>query len=99
MALISVSLVGGALVSFICLRQTDTKSLVAYSSVAHMRLVIAGIMVGSNTGLVGSLTLIIAHGLCSSGIFCLTNIVYERTGSRNIIICKGLLQIIPSIAL
>lgn len=96
---VSIRIVGGSIVRFICLRQTDTKRLVAYSSVAHIRLVIAGIMSGNKAGAVGCLALIIAHGLCSSGIFCLTNIVFERTSSRNILLCKGLIQIMPSIAL
>lgn len=98
-ALITLRIVGGALVRFICLRQTDTKSLVAYSSVAHISLVIGGIIVGNYSGASGCLALIIAHGLCSSGIFCLTNILYERISSRNLLMCKGLVQIIPSIAL
>lgn len=97
--IIVISLVGGALVSFICLRQTDTKSLVAYSSVAHMSLVIGGIIIGSLTGAIGCLILMVAHGLCSSAIFCLTNILYERLSSRNIMVCKGLLITIPSIAM
>lgn len=96
---VGVSLVGGSIVRFVCLRQTDTKSLVAYSSVAHMSLVIGGIIVGGGAGATGCLTLIIAHGLCSSGIFCLTNIVFERTSSRSMLVCKGLIQIIPSMAL
>lgn len=94
-----IRLIGGALVSFICLRQTDTKSLVAYSSVAHISLVIAGVIIGSLTGAIGCLVLIIAHGLCSSAMFCLTNILYERLSSRNILICKGLIITIPSIAI
>jgi NADH-ubiquinone oxidoreductase chain 4 len=96
---VATSIVGGATVSFMCLRQTDTKSLVAYSSVAHIRLVIAGVMAGRKTGASGCLALMIAHGLCSSGMFCLTNIVFERVSSRNILLCRGLIQIIPSIAL
>lgn len=96
---ITLSLVGGSLTRFVCLRQTDTKSLVAYSSVAHISLVIGGIIVGSASGASGCLALIIAHGLCSSGMFCLTNIVFERTSSRRIFLCKGLLQLIPSMAL
>lgn len=39
-----LSLVGGLLVSLFCMRQTDLKSLIAYSSVAHMSIVIGGIM-------------------------------------------------------
>jgi NADH-ubiquinone oxidoreductase chain 4 len=42
--LISVRLVGGVLVSLICMRQTDFKSLIAYSSVAHIGIVIGGII-------------------------------------------------------
>jgi NADH-ubiquinone oxidoreductase chain 4 len=41
---VGISLVGGILVSFICLRQVDLKSLIAYSSVAHMGIVIGGLM-------------------------------------------------------
>lgn len=96
---ISIRLVGGSLVSLICIRQTDTKCLVAYSSVAHIRLVISGAIIQSSSSILGVLVIIIAHGLCSSGIFCLTNILYERTSSRNIIICKGFINIMPSIAL
>lgn len=96
---VSLRLVGGSMVSFVCLRQTDTKSLVAYSSVAHISLVIGGVIVGSSSGATGCLALIVAHGLCSSGIFCLTNMVFERASSRSILICKGLIQVIPSLTL
>nr|YP_010569048.1 NADH dehydrogenase subunit 4 [Fannia canicularis]UEV87290.1 NADH dehydrogenase subunit 4 [Fannia canicularis]UZC78835.1 NADH dehydrogenase subunit 4 [Fannia canicularis] len=96
---ISISLVGGVLVSLICLRQTDLKALIAYSSVAHMGIVLAGLMTMSYMGLCGSYTLMIAHGLCSSGLFCLANISYERMGSRSLLINKGLLNFMPSMAL
>ena len=39
-----LSLVGGLFVSLFCMRQTDLKSLIAYSSVAHISIVIGGIM-------------------------------------------------------
>nr|QUL58780.1 NADH dehydrogenase subunit 4 [Sarcophila rasnitzyni] len=96
---ISISLVGGVLVSLICLRQTDLKALIAYSSVAHMGIVLAGLMTMTYMGLCGSYTLMIAHGLCSSGLFCLANISYERLGSRSLLINKGLLNFMPSMAL
>lgn len=96
---VTLRLVGGAVTRFVCLRQTDTKSLVAYSSVAHIRIVIGGIIISSTSGARGCLAIIIAHGLCSSGIFSLTNIVFERTSTRRIIVCKGLIQVIPSIAM
>nr|UGN61779.1 NADH dehydrogenase subunit 4 [Cryptocercus sp. 2 ZQW-2021c] len=96
---ISISLVGGVLVSLVCMRQTDLKSLIAYSSVAHMGIVISGIMTMNYWGCCGSFTLMIAHGLCSSGLFCLANISYERLGSRSLMINKGLMNLMPSMAM
>nr|WUV40952.1 NADH dehydrogenase subunit 4 [Dolichopus linearis] len=96
---ISISLVGGVLVSLVCLRQTDLKALIAYSSVAHMGIVLSGLMTMTYWGFCGSYTLMIAHGLCSSGLFCLANISYERLGSRSLLINKGLLNFMPSMAL
>uniref|UniRef100_UPI0030E48AE0 NADH dehydrogenase subunit 4 n=1 Tax=Myiopardalis pardalina TaxID=765351 RepID=UPI0030E48AE0 len=96
---ISISLVGGVLISLVCLRQTDLKALIAYSSVAHMGIVLGGLMTLSYWGLCGSYTLMIAHGLCSSGLFCLANITYERLGSRSLLINKGLLNFMPSMTL
>nr|YP_010616040.1 NADH dehydrogenase subunit 4 [Dolichopus galeatus]WAU47314.1 NADH dehydrogenase subunit 4 [Dolichopus galeatus] len=96
---ISISLVGGVLVSLVCLRQTDLKALIAYSSVAHMGIVLSGLMTMTYWGFCGSYTLMIAHGLCSSGLFCLANISYERLGSRSLLINSGLLNFMPSMAL
>jgi NADH-ubiquinone oxidoreductase chain 4 len=92
-------LVGGVLVRLICIRQTDLKSLVAYSSVAHMGIVISGIITMSYWGFCGSYILMIAHGLCSSGLFCLVNIVYERLGRRRLLVNKGLINLIPRISI
>nr|URH16835.1 NADH dehydrogenase subunit 4 [Glyptotermes pubescens] len=95
---VSVSLIGGFLVSLVCMRQTDLKSLIAYSSVAHMGIVIGGIMTMSYWGFCGSFTLMVAHGLCSSGLFCLANISYERLGSRSLLVSKGMLSLMPSMS-
>jgi NADH-ubiquinone oxidoreductase chain 4 len=77
----------------------DLKSLIAYSSVAHMGIVLSGLMTLSVWGVSGAYALIIAHGLCSSGLFCLANISYERMGSRRLLINKGLLNFMPSLSL
>nr|YP_009227637.1 NADH dehydrogenase subunit 4 [Gryllotalpa unispina]AGO20452.1 NADH dehydrogenase subunit 4 [Gryllotalpa unispina] len=95
----SVSVFGGFLVSLICLRQSDLKSLIAYSSVAHMGLVLGGLLTLNFWGCIGSMILMIGHGLCSSGLFCLSNMVYERLGSRSLFINKGLLVFMPSMGL
>jgi len=93
--LISVALVGGAVASIICIRQTDCKSLVAYSSVAHMALVLLGVAINSSMGLAGVITIIISHGLCSSGLFSLVGIIYERLGTRRIILIRSLITLAP----
>lgn len=43
----------------------------------------------------GAITIIIAHGLTSSALFCLANTIYERTNSRTIILLRGALLIFP----
>lgn len=96
---IRISLIGGVLVRLICLRQIDLKALIAYSSVAHIGIVLRGLLTITYWGLRGSYTLILAHGLCSSGLFCLANISYERIGRRSLLINKGILNFIPRIAL
>nr|YP_448915.1 NADH dehydrogenase subunit 4 [Sclerophasma paresisense]ABB81899.1 NADH dehydrogenase subunit 4 [Sclerophasma paresisense] len=96
---ISISLFGGFMISLMCLCQTDLKSLIAYSSVAHMGMVLSGIMTLTYWGICGSLILMIAHGLCSSGLFCLANISYERVGSRSLLLNKGLINFMPSMSL
>nr|UXX46883.1 NADH dehydrogenase subunit 4 [Sabethes cyaneus] len=96
---ISISLIGGVFVSLMCLFQMDLKSLIAYSSVAHMGIVLSGLMTMSYWGMNGSYTLMIAHGLCSSGLFCLANISYEQMGSRSMLINKGMLNFMPSMSL
>nr|ALD84752.1 NADH dehydrogenase subunit 4 [Epinephelus awoara] len=79
----------------ICLRQTDLKSLIAYSSVSHMGLVVGGILIQTPWGFTGALILMIAHGLTSSALFCLANTNYERTHSRTMLLARGLQIILP----
>lgn len=96
---VSVSLLGGVVISLVCLRQVDIKSLIAYSSVVHIRLVLCGLIIFRWWGLIGRVVVMVGHGLCSSGLFCLANMVYERVGSRRLLISKGLLSFIPRIGL
>nr|QUI77240.1 NADH dehydrogenase subunit 4 [Empoascanara wengangensis] len=95
----SISMVGGLLVSLICLVQCDVKCLIAYSSVAHMSLCILGLVSMTKWGVLGSYFMMISHGLCSSGLFCLANISYERFSSRSFFFNKGLLNFMPSMCI
>lgn len=84
--------------SIICLRQSDIKSLIAYSSVGHIGVIVAGILSNSKLGIQARLAIIIAHGLRSSALFCIANINYSITITRRIVLTKGILTIIPTIA-
>nr|YP_010554641.1 NADH dehydrogenase subunit 4 [Ceratopsyche cerva]UYO79274.1 NADH dehydrogenase subunit 4 [Ceratopsyche cerva] len=94
-----LSLMGGMFISLMCLHLIDMKMLVAYSSVVHMSLVVGGIMSLNYYGFMGSLILMVGHGLCSSGLFVLINLMYERLGSRSLLINKGLLNLMPNLSL
>nr|YP_010326132.1 NADH dehydrogenase subunit 4 [Chrysopera combinans]UNP49263.1 NADH dehydrogenase subunit 4 [Chrysopera combinans] len=96
---IVISLIGGFYISLKCFCQVDIKSLIAYSSVAHMSMVISGIMIMNYWGFLGSYIMMIGHGLCSSGMFCLANISYERLHSRSLYINKGMMNFMPSMSL
>ncbi|CAJ1087815.1 Hypothetical predicted protein, partial (mitochondrion) [Xyrichtys novacula] len=95
---IILALWGVIMTSSICLRQTDLKSLIAYSSVSHMGLVAAGILIQTPWSFTGALILMIAHGLTSSALFCLANTNYERTHTRTMVLARGLQMALPLMA-
>nr|YP_010409644.1 NADH dehydrogenase subunit 4 [Mico humilis]URH14386.1 NADH dehydrogenase subunit 4 [Mico humilis] len=96
---IILSLWGMIMTSSICLRQADLKSLIAYSSVSHMALVILAILIQTPWSLTGAIILMIAHGLTSSLLFCLANSNYERIHSRTMMLTRGLQALFPLLAL
>nr|YP_009236153.1 NADH dehydrogenase subunit 4 [Stegostoma tigrinum]AMF83637.1 NADH dehydrogenase subunit 4 [Stegostoma tigrinum] len=86
---------GIIMTSSICLRQTDLKSLIAYSSVSHMGLVTGAILIQTPWSFAGAITLMIAHGLISSALFCLANTNYERIHSRTLLLARGMQITLP----
>nr|YP_001165434.1 NADH dehydrogenase subunit 4 [Chlamydosaurus kingii]ABK53973.1 NADH dehydrogenase subunit 4 [Chlamydosaurus kingii]ABK53986.1 NADH dehydrogenase subunit 4 [Chlamydosaurus kingii]ABK53999.1 NADH dehydrogenase subunit 4 [Chlamydosaurus kingii] len=88
--LILLALWGIVMAGLTCLRQTDLKAMIAYSSVSHMGLVTAAALLQTPMSISGTMTLMVAHGLTSSMMFCLANMVYERTNSRTLITMRGL---------
>ena len=97
--IIIIRLIGRIYRRLICLCQIDIKILVAYSSIVHIGLLISSIITMYNWGYLGSYLIIIAHGLCSSGLFYLVNVNYERLRSRSLLINKGLINLLPSLTL
>lgn len=81
--------------SLTAIRQLDLKRIVAYSSIAHMNLVILGLFSNSIEGLVGGTFLMIGHGLVSGLLFFLIGFLYERYGTRLLAYYGGLVKIMP----
>uniref|UniRef100_UPI00300225C1 NADH dehydrogenase subunit 4 n=1 Tax=Sannella crucifera TaxID=3019673 RepID=UPI00300225C1 len=94
----SLSMVGCILVSMVCLTQGDVKCLIAYSSVAHMGMCMIGLVSMTKWGVLGAYLMMISHGFCSSGLFCLSNFSYERYLSRSFFVNKGLINLMPSMS-
>nr|YP_010156083.1 NADH dehydrogenase subunit 4 [Acropoma japonicum]QQY85684.1 NADH dehydrogenase subunit 4 [Acropoma japonicum] len=95
---IALALWGVVMTGLICLRQTDLKSLIAYSSVGHMGLVVGAILTQTPWGFTGAIILMIAHGLTSSALFCLANTNYERLHTRTLLLTRGLQMALPLMA-
>nr|YP_009753972.1 NADH dehydrogenase subunit 4 [Cyphoderus albinus]QIT06453.1 NADH dehydrogenase subunit 4 [Cyphoderus albinus] len=93
--LYGLSILGMSYLGFMCCRLNDLKALVAYSSVAHMALVLCGCLGFSLSGYSGSLMMMISHGVSSSGLFCMVNMYYERSSSRSFFLNSGLLLLFP----
>ena len=91
-------LLGGIILGIACLTFRDIKVIIAYSSVVHMAIIIVSFLSAFIAGLTGGIIVMIAHGICSSGIFACANMMYERSHSRRLIINKGTLNIFPSLA-
>ena len=90
--IIALALIGGGILGVLCIVQRDIKVVIAYSSVVHIALVIAGRLRLTKWGFEGVLIIILAHGVCSSGIFAAANMIYERRHSRRFFFNSGLLN-------
>lgn len=96
--ILSLRLWGGVVCSILCLCFHDVKSVIAYSSIAHMALSLGGVIRLNNLGWIGGVCIAIAHGVCSPCIFGLANYTYMGRGSRRIILCKGVLKSAPCLS-
>ena len=76
--------------------QQDTKTLIAYSSIAHMSVVILGLFSNTIQGIEGAILLALAHGFVSPALFiCVGGIIYDRTNTRIINYVRGLVTYMP----
>src|SRR5277367_1869232 len=78
------------------LRTIDVKELIAYSSVSHAAVYFMGVFSNTIQGIEGGITLGVAHGFVSSGLFiCAGGILYDRSATRLIIYYRGIAQLMP----
>lgn len=87
-----VGILYGALVALV---QRDLKSLVAYSSVAHMGFVILGIFALNEQGISGAVLQMVNHGLSTGALFLLVGMLYERRHTRLLSDFGGLWASVP----
>ncbi len=90
-----MSIVAIVYTSLTAIRQTDFKRIIAYTSVAHMNLVVMGIFSFNIVGLEGSLLQTLSHGFVASALFLVIGVVYDRHHSRLIKFYSGLVHVMP----
>ncbi len=84
--------------SLVALAQTDMKKLIAYSSVAHMGYVTAGIFAANQQGVDGAIFQMISHGFISGALFLCVGVIYDRMHTREISAYGGLVNRMPAYA-
>jgi NADH-quinone oxidoreductase subunit M len=92
---LGLSVLGIVYASVIAIMQTDLKKLFAYSSIAHVGLIAAGIFTLNLQGVQGGLAQMLAHGINVVGLFYCADIIMNRTGSNNINNLGGIRLLAP----
>lgn len=95
----TISILGVIYTSLTAIRQTDFKRIIAYTSVAHMNIVMIGIYSFNLIGLEGSIIQSISHGFVSSALFLIIGVVYDRFHTRLVKYYSGLVHIMPLYAI
>ena len=89
------AIVGIVYTSFTAIRQTDFKRIIAYTSVAHMNLVMVGLFSFNTIGLEGAILQSLSHGFVASALFLIIGVVYERHHTRMVKYYGGLVHTMP----
>jgi proton-translocating NADH-quinone oxidoreductase chain M len=91
----SLSTTGIVYTSLTAIRQTDFKRIIAYTSIAHMNLVMLGIFSFNIIGIEGAILQSISHGFVASALFLIIGIVYDRHHTRLVKYYGGLASVMP----
>lgn len=95
----TISILGVIYTSLTAIRQTDFKRIIAYTSVAHMNIVMIGIYSFNVIGLEGSIVQSVSHGFVSSALFLIIGVVYDRFHTRLVKYYSGLVHVMPIYAI
>lgn len=97
----TLSITGIVYASCIAMMQSDVKRLIAYSSIAHMGLICAGVFAGTQPAMQGVVVQMFNHGISITGMWLLAGFVESRYGTRDMTKFGGLATVAPwmSIAL
>jgi len=91
----AMSVVGIVYTSFTAIRQSDFKRIIAYTSVAHMNLVMVGLFSFNVIGLEGAILQSLSHGFVASALFLIIGVVYDRHHTRMVKYYGGLVHTMP----
>ena len=97
-AVIALSVIGIVYASCIAIMQKDFKRLIAYSSIAHVGLISAGIMTLSKIGMQGAMIQMVSHGLVVFALFYIVDIIFDRTKTQNLSELGGIRNSAPVLA-
>jgi NADH-quinone oxidoreductase subunit M len=95
---IILAIIGIVYASIIAFQQQDIKRLIAYSSIAHVGLIAAGVFVWNVQGLQGAMIQMINHGISVVGLFFVVEIVSQHFGSREMQHMGGMAKVAPRLA-
>ncbi|MEO8083780.1 MAG: NADH-quinone oxidoreductase subunit M [Ardenticatenales bacterium] len=93
--LVALALIGIWYGAWVAFAQTDMKSLVAYSSVSHMGLILVAILAIRPVGMAGGALQMINHGISTGALFLLVGMLYDRAHTRDIAAFGGLWSSMP----
>ncbi|MCF6190587.1 MAG: NADH-quinone oxidoreductase subunit M [Cocleimonas sp.] len=96
--LVVLALIAISYGSLLAWKQSDLKKMIAYSSVAHMGVVLLGISTLNTLGMTGAVYQMVAHGLVAGASFMLIGLLYERTHTKDINDYGSLLHVTPRFA-
>jgi len=91
----TLCVVGIVYTSLTAIRQTDLKRVIAYTSVAHMNLVVLGLFSFNSIGILGALMQSVSHGFVASALFLVIGVVYDRHHTRMVKYYSGLVHVMP----